>query len=337
MQRIRKRIYLLLVVFIWFLVPAIAWANTDIKITISDPSKVGKNPYQGTIVNTALSTPTVSFGENRALATLRITGKHGIAKPLQPGDKIMVALPIGLSYMQVPTAKNYKNYVQWPQSVEGEKNQIQDSKDKAGVKFVAGTPRSITVEVGNVVGEGETILDFVFSQENYSAVRVSRLVQVGQDYLQQPGAKVTRIDFLKMLADVTVPFGLSDQTKEAQQPLNKNFSDLPSLTAQEEYKMEQLVSNGIVSGFPGGLLKPHDTIKRLEAASLAGRVFPPSTQQANFKDNIPRWAANSINSAAAKGIIVGYPDGTFRPDQEISRAEAVAILQKILEYWSVKQ
>lgn len=87
---------------------------------------------------------------------------------------------------------------------------------------------------------------------------------------------------------------------------------------------------GVIAGHQGGLLKPDDFITRAEAANLVGKIFPPGNQNVNYKDTIPVWASGLIN-ATANGIVAGYPDGAFRPDNIITKSETLTLLQKTLE------
>ncbi|AEG59097.1 S-layer homology domain-containing protein [Desulforamulus ruminis] len=326
-----NRLFLLaLMVLCLTLVPVAAWADGDIKISIADPDKPDGANYEGTTVYKVLETPTVIYGENRALGTLRVTGKEGIQEPLRQGNKILVSLPAGLSYMQVPNAENYKNYVQWPETVDGMKNQIADAPGAPGVKFIAGTPRSITLEVGNIDQNGENVfLDILFNKEDFSTVRVSKLLDIAEEYQTHPAEEVTRLDFVKIYADVVIPFDGS--LKESDESLTGNFSDLPELTAKEEQAISGLIHSGLVAGYPGGAFKPEEKITRAEAVAMVGRLFPEAEQRPVFKDKLPGWAVGHINGAAARGLVIGYPDGTFRADHTIIKSEALALLQRLLE------
>lgn len=333
---VKNKSVLFLTVFLMMLlvVPFTSWASTDIKISVTNPEKNGEVNYEGTTVNKVLGTPTVFFGENRVLGTLRITGKEGVATPIRPGNKVMVSLPMGLSYMKVPNADNYKNYVEWPEEVDGFKNQITDGSSIPAVRFIAGTPHSITVEVSNIDQNGKTVvLDFVFNKENFSTVRVTKLIEVAEEYKSHPDQGVTRIEFVKMLADVTVPFPSLNKLNNTDEPIADKFSDLPELPAKDEKKIDKLIKSGIVAGYPGGLFKPNQMISRVEVASMLGRLFPDYNKTTVFKDDIPVWAVENINAAAAHGFLVGYPDGTFRANNVITKSEAIDVLQRVLGFY----
>lgn len=326
-----KRMLFVVFLLIWLFLPAAAFADGNVVITVSDPdARAGVN-HNGNTVNSVLSTPTVTYGEDRIMGTLRITGKKDISVPLAPGNKIMVTLPPGLCYMQTPTAENYKNYVEWPQSVDGIKNQIQDVGDKAGVKFVSGTPRSITIEINNIDSTGKiTVLDFVFNKKAYSTTRVSRLLDVVKEFENDPDGKVTRLEFFKMLADVTLPFPSCPLSlKDSDTAPSERFFDLANTDYDEIDKIKPLIDSGLIVGYQN-MLEPCNFITRAQAANVVGNLFPQSNQEPVFRDELPGWATG-INEASARGIVVGYPDGTFKPDQYITKSEVLTMLQKTLE------
>ncbi|MEC0241228.1 MucBP domain-containing protein [Paenibacillus dokdonensis] len=88
---------------------------------------------------------------------------------------------------------------------------------------------------------------------------------------------------------------------------------------------------GIITGYPDGTFKPGRQITRAEFAAIASR-FDDLDQQVNtsFSDIKGHWAEKYIVSAANKGWIKGYPDGKFKPDQYITRAEAMAFINSVL-------
>ncbi|MBD2437613.1 S-layer homology domain-containing protein [Nostoc sp. FACHB-110] len=90
--------------------------------------------------------------------------------------------------------------------------------------------------------------------------------------------------------------------------------------------VEALVSRGAISGFPDGTFGPNAPITRAQYASVITKTFglPSSTTTSRFKDVKPDfWAAPAIFSAAEQGFISGFPDGTFRPGQNLTRVQAI--------------
>lgn len=88
---------------------------------------------------------------------------------------------------------------------------------------------------------------------------------------------------------------------------------------------------GLVDGYSNKTFQPNQQITRAEFVTMISR-FTTVDKSApdSFRDVEKHWAREAINSAAAQGLIEGYKDNTFRPDDSISRAEAVTMLNRIL-------
>ena len=93
------------------------------------------------------------------------------------------------------------------------------------------------------------------------------------------------------------------------------------------------MTNGkILTGYPDGMFLPNNSITRAEFATIAIRFFQDAkVGPSQFSDTIGHWAEEYINKAATQGLIKGYPDGTFRPDAPITRAEAMTIINRVLD------
>ncbi|MDT9720220.1 S-layer homology domain-containing protein [Paenibacillus sp. ClWae2A] len=92
------------------------------------------------------------------------------------------------------------------------------------------------------------------------------------------------------------------------------------------------VKLGVVTGYADGSFHPNASITRAEFATLIAKVFDLSSNQGNtISDVSGHWAESSIRSLQSKGVLSGYPDGTFRPNQEIKRSEIIAIISRIMD------
>ena len=90
-----------------------------------------------------------------------------------------------------------------------------------------------------------------------------------------------------------------------------------------------LTALGIVNGRGHGEFQPDEPITRAEFATIAARFAELEDGTITFFDVQPtHWAYKYIVSASEKGWINGYPDGTFRPDNNITRSEAVALIDR---------
>lgn len=92
------------------------------------------------------------------------------------------------------------------------------------------------------------------------------------------------------------------------------------------------LSNGkILQGYPGNIFRPQSTITRAEVAAIASRFDSLDViEKRAFSDIRGHWAEQYINSAEAKGWVKGYSDGTFKPDNPITRAEFVTLVNNVL-------
>ena len=88
---------------------------------------------------------------------------------------------------------------------------------------------------------------------------------------------------------------------------------------------------GIVKGRRADRFDPDASITRAEFAAICARFSTRSVENSSsFSDISGHWAENEIERAAAFGWISGYPDGTFRPDARITRAEAMTMINRVL-------
>jgi len=93
--------------------------------------------------------------------------------------------------------------------------------------------------------------------------------------------------------------------------------------------IQGLVRQGYISGFPDGSFKPDAPLTRAQYAAMLARTFDlPLTRPAtNFVDVSPTfWAYSAIAKANRMGFIAGYPDSSFRPDQNLTRVQAIVAL-----------
>ncbi|MBQ4506914.1 MAG: S-layer homology domain-containing protein [Firmicutes bacterium] len=88
---------------------------------------------------------------------------------------------------------------------------------------------------------------------------------------------------------------------------------------------------GIVNGYPDGSFRPSEKISRAELTAMAVR-FDETEKAAkgNFYDVIGHWAQSDIAKAVENGWVNGYEDGSFKPDASITRAEAIALINRVL-------
>ncbi|MCL6635974.1 MAG: S-layer homology domain-containing protein, partial [Peptococcaceae bacterium] len=97
--------------------------------------------------------------------------------------------------------------------------------------------------------------------------------------------------------------------------------------------MSNLANRGIVRGYEGGILRPEWPLTRAEMAALLARTFSDKlygvAPAPAPPDVFGHWAQNDVCLIIGKGWMGGYPDGTFKPDGHLTRAETCSILHRI--------
>lgn len=98
--------------------------------------------------------------------------------------------------------------------------------------------------------------------------------------------------------------------------------------------LRAMAQEGLVAGFPGGVFRPGQPVTRAEFTVFLARAFGwygAAADGPKFKDEgqIPAWAGQSIAGASARGIVAGYPDGSFRPGAPLTREEQCVILDRV--------
>lgn len=99
--------------------------------------------------------------------------------------------------------------------------------------------------------------------------------------------------------------------------------------AYEEIK--QLGENNIVNGVGQSLFLPNKTLTRAEAATIINRVkqLPASSATYSYPDIANHWAIDSINAAIEAGYFTGFEDGTFRPNDQLTREQVAALFNRV--------
>ena len=138
----------------------------------------------------------------------------------------------------------------------------------------------------------------------------------------RPNGYITRAEAAAL---VTRLLGL-DTFASAAEPA---FTDTPSSWYNKA--INAAVARGIMKGYPDKSFRPNAPITRAEFTQMISTIDNKPYGVAPFADVVGHWAERPIGSEYQAGRIKGYPDGTFRPNAFITRAEAVVILNKIFE------
>lgn len=188
------------------------------------------------------------------------------------------------------------------------KNVIQNNKRDGIIATVNALP-----DLGTNENPGGNLIRNNTRYDVNNATKTSQILAVGNDIDQK---KIFgSVNFVAATVDVP-PGG----------PVA--FKDVPANYWAKAY-IEALASQNIIAGFPDGSFKPNDPVTRAQFATIVTKALTPATKRAaiKFKD-VPSnfWANAAIQSAYQSEFVSGYPDGTFKPQQEIPRVQALVAL-----------
>ena len=141
----------------------------------------------------------------------------------------------------------------------------------------------------------------------------------------EPNGNITRAEVATIFFRL-----LTEKVRTANSTQSNSLSDV-TRGQWFNHAVSTLSSMGIVKGHNDGTFAPNAPITRAEFAAIAARFDDKNRDTSSkFTDIASHWAKNEIGIAANKGWINGYPDGTFRPNQYITRAEAMTLVNRVL-------
>ncbi len=177
-----------------------------------------------------------------------------------------------------------------------------------------------------------TVSDVATVAQNLDPVHIFPILTGGASYAAK--------DAFKQLATLTggqvfeadeaskVPQVISSVISTAVAEVGRVFPDISGHWALLE--LEKLSKIGILKGFPDGFFRPDQMITRAQFAkviTIALRIPEVKPAAVSFPDVAPdHWAYGYVEAAAKRGLLKGFPDGTFRPDDPVSKTQIVKII-----------
>ena len=167
-----------------------------------------------------------------------------------------------------------------------------------------------------------TKIDYKVTRNEVEQVKAISYIKGYPDGTFKPQNNVTRAEAAQMFATLLnggTNFGTSSMTK---------FSD-----ANDDWyskAINYVVAKNLISGYPNGTFKPNESITRAEFAQMiSGYVKNEKKTSSDFQDVKDHWAKDAIDKLYGNKNVNGYPDGSFKPNAKITRAEAVTILNSV--------
>lgn len=150
----------------------------------------------------------------------------------------------------------------------------------------------------------------------------------------RPDGNVTRAEVATIFFRM-----LKDDAREKYWKTDNRYSDVKS-TDWYNNAISTLSNMGIIDGYPDGTFRPNAGITRAEFAKIAVSFFKDNVRETigdRFSDIHGKWYTEYVNLANELVIVNGYPDGTFRPDNKIIRAESMTIVNNTLRRTPCKE
>ena len=148
-------------------------------------------------------------------------------------------------------------------------------------------------------------------------------VQGYPDGTVKPAGNITRAETAAILFRL-----MDDASRKTYYSTKSGFRDVASGSWYNTY-VATLNNAGVITDSSNGCFRPNEAITRAELAAMLAK-FSETTGAANYFNDVSAkyWAANAIAICAKLGWINGYPDGTFRPDKNVTRAELMAMINR---------
>ena len=146
-----------------------------------------------------------------------------------------------------------------------------------------------------------------------------------EDGTVRPNANISRAEVAAIFFRL-----LKDDVRDDNLTANSVFTDV-AFEKWYNKSISTMAKIGIVKGRTANAFAPNAPITRAEFAAICSRFDRSNVEiKSDFNDISGHWAENEIRRAASLGWIQGYTDGSFKPDQNITRAEAASMINRML-------
>ncbi|OCA85008.1 hypothetical protein A8F95_09920 [Bacillus wudalianchiensis] len=266
--------------------------------------------------------------ELRDYVPTELAARQNVPLFIMQGQKDLQVPPSELTNWQNALAKrdnvSYKTYPDLIHLLVNYKGEPNFSE----YNIPANVPEEFIHDIANWVKDGQPSLSFSDVKADFWAYKeINFMVNKGYisgyaDGTFRPNQPITRGQAAKILAQI-LEF---TKNKETNQTV---FQDV---TAQNEFLpyICFLHEKGIMTGYKDGTFRPNELLTRAQMASIVATAFHLKGQPTKPFSDIRKdhWAAKSIDALAANGIALGNSNGTFGPNQQVTRAQAAAFLYR---------
>lgn len=291
-------------------------AGADVTITEASAGSIanGSALYLQIFGQSSLTEKTINFSQ---LPTVKVTsGDLTLGTPVLQDNGLTVKIPVTTKSSSMSTIK--VSNIQYDVSSKAVNGDVTlDVRYSATGDVFANASRLTTVVDATIGAVAQAFKDVPATHFAFNAIQFlssAGIVSGRPNGDFDPNASITRGEFAKIICLAAGLTPVSGGTA--------SFSDTSGNWAAGY--IEAAKTAGLIGGYPDGTFRPNALITRAEIAKMVvgAAGFATNTSGAGFSDIATSWAKDYILTAANNGIVNGYSDGTFRPDNHATRAEA---------------
>ena len=259
---------------------------------------------------------------------------------VKEGDKVASGTTIILNYVKRTDLSYTVHYY-----LKDTTTKLADDKVVIDQTFgVAVTEKALDIAGYNVFGESEKTITigvganeiiFYYTRVVYPYVPVVKPALNRDDHyayvvgypdgMVRPSGNITRAEAATIFFRL-----LTDDSRNQFWMTTNTYSDV-NRGDWFNNAVSTLSNAGIISGYPDGTFRPNAPITRAEMSKIIALFAKLNKSEDRFNDIAGHWAEAYIKLAAGNGWIAGYPDGSFKPQQNITRAETMTMINRVLE------
>lgn len=267
----------------------------------------------------------------RVLANQTLADGKVIAVPEQHGLGLLTVTPGSSDLLGVIVQSNQRGVMNDQPEEEPEPEEPEPEEPGGGAYHPEYKPNDEDDKPDEEPEESEEIIEedvplaetpWLNTEDHYAYI-----IGYAEDGTVRPQANITRAEVATIFFRL-----LTDEARDQFWSTSNNFTDVAA-DAWYNNAISTMVNAGIIQGYEDGTFRPNANITRAEFAAIASRFMSSGydVEEDLFTDIANHWARDNINDAAMTKWINGYPDGTFLPDKVITRAEAVTLVNNVLQ------
>lgn len=212
---------------------------------------------------------------------------------------------------------------------------VQESKEDATEATLIEEPNITPLASGDTEEKDKPESRFMDTENSFAQEAINHLANLGivkgiSENEYAPNEGTTRAQFMSMLTRLT----LTPEQIALSADHEVSFSDIDR-SAWYMPELQAAIEHGIAKGFNANDFKPNMEINREQAAKmLSGALYTllPETDQMYYVDSskVSEWAKQEVNSLTSINILQGYPDQSFRPSANLTRAESATMIERAM-------